>query len=558
MALLLKLASSLLLLSAAAPAAAYDPEAPPTIGAVASESAVCSKVGTQLLKIGGSAADAMVGTVLCVGIVALHHSGIGGGGFMTIRQANGTYETVDFRETAPAAAHEDMFENNTQASLVGGLASGVPGELRGLEYIHNKYGKLPWVQVLQPVIKLARAGFIVTDELAKFMDAQTTPFLTEDPAWAIDFAPQGKRVQKDDIMTRKRYANTLEDIANYGVGVFYTGAMAKATIAAVQARNGIMTMADLANYTIKTGEAVHVQYHGHKLSSCNTPSSGVVALSALNILNGYGPLDNMGPLSTHRLDEAFKFAYGQRVKLGDGDFVAGMENYTANMLSSQTASSIRLRISNSTTHGTDWYDPEGLEVLDTPGTSFIATADTSGLAISLATTVNLIFGSHVMVPETGIVMNNQMNDFGIPGTSDAFGYEASPANFIRPGKRPLSSISPVIAETPDGHLSFSVGAAGGSRIITATVQAIVHLIDQKMSLPDALKQPRLHDQLIPSGVTFEYSFDNRTVDYMRRLHHNVSWVAPGQSSVQGVRQLPNGTFEAAGEPRQVSSGGFAI
>ncbi|PHH71281.1 hypothetical protein CDD82_6606 [Ophiocordyceps australis] len=557
MAPLLRLASSLLFLSAAT-LAAYDPEQPPKIGAVASESAVCSQIGRQLLKIGGNAADAMLGTVLCVGIVAMYHSGIGGGGFMTIRLPNGTYESVDFRETAPAAAFESMFEDNVEASKVGGLASGVPGELRGLDYLHRKYGKLPWVQVFQPIIKLARAGFVVTEELARFMDAQKTPFLTDDPAWAVDFAPQGKRVQKADIMTRKRYANTLEDIANYGVDVFYTGAMAKATVAAVQARNGIMTMADLANYTVKHREAVHVEYRGHKLTSCNTPASGVVALSALNIVSGYEPLDNMGALSTHRLDEAFKFAFGQRVNLGDPDFVAGMDEYTAKMISPQTGASLRSRISNATTHEPDWYDSERLEVPEMAGTSFIATADASGMAIALTTSLNLGFGSRVMVPETGIVMNSQMNDFGIPGSSDAYGYKASAANLVGPGKRPLSSISPVIGETPDGRLSFSVGGAGGSRIITATAQAIVHLIDQQMSMLEALKQPRLHDQLIPSVVTFEDGFDNKTVDFMRRLHHNVSWVAPGQSSVQGVRQLPNGTFEAAGEPRQASSGGFAI
>ncbi|CAM1510700.1 Fc.00g010350.m01.CDS01 [Cosmosporella sp. VM-42] len=512
----------------------------PKLGAVASESSVCSKIGIKLIQSGGNAADALVGTVFCVGVIGMYHSGIGGGGFMLVRSSNGTYEFIDFRETAPAAAFEDMYKNNTQASISGGLASGVPGELRGLEYLHKSYGELPWTHVIAPAIQVARYGFNVTEDLVRYMEmASPNSFLTDDPAWAIGFAPRGHR---------------------QGADAFYTGPIANATITALRAANGTMTLKDLRNYIVAIREPAQISYRGYKLTSTNAPSSGVVALSALNVLSGYENFFGKATtnLSTHRLDEAIRFGYGQRSKLGDPSFVAGLEKYTRQMVSPETGAEIRSKISDLKTENVSYYDPEGLESLDTPGTSHVVGADASGMSISLTTTVNLLFGSQLIVPETGVIMNNEMNDFSIPGESNSFGYIPSPANFVCPGKRPLSSISPIIVETADGKLSLSVGAAGGSRITTTTIQNVINVIDQGLSAPKALAQPRLHDQLMPNQVTFEYAYDNSTVDYMKSLGHNVSWVAPGQSTAQAIRLLPNGTFEAAGEPRQKDSGGFSI
>jgi gamma-glutamyltranspeptidase/glutathione hydrolase len=231
------------------------------------------------------------------------------------------------------------------------------------------------------------------------------------------------------------------------------------------------------------------------------------------------------------------------------------------MLQANTSAEIRSKISDFHTLNVSAYDPKGLESLDTPGTSHIVTADASGMAVSLTTTINLLFGSMIMVPETGVIMNNEMNDFSIPGSSDAFGYVPSPANYIRPGKRPLSSISPTIVEYPNGTLYYVIGAAGGSRIITATIQNLVHVLDGNMTAPEALAQPRLHDQLIPNQVSFElppFGYNNETVAFMKGRGHNMTYMAPGQSAAQGIRRLPNGTFEAAGEPRQLNSGGYAI
>lgn len=533
----------------------------PRLGAVASENAVCSKIGTSLLQAGGNAADALVGTVFCVGVTGMYHSGIGGGGFMLVRGSDGKYEFIDFRETAPAAAFQDMYNNNTDLSLYGGLASGVPGELRGLEYLHRNYGRLSWASVMAPAIKLAREGFEVTEDLVKYMNSVTNgSFLTDDPAWAIDFAPKGYLVRRGETLTRKRYADTLEVIAREGPDAFYTGAIAKATIAALQKANGTMTLDDLRNYTVAIRRPAKIEYRGYKLTSVSAPASGAVALSTLKIVDGYDGFGDPASinLTTHRLDEAMKFAYGQRSKLGDPFFVEGLDEYQDSMLTDETAAEIRSKISDSSTQNVSYYDPEGLESLETPGTSHIVTADHTGLAVSITTTINLLFGSRVIVPETGVIMNNEMNDFSVPGSSNAFGYIPSPENFIRPGKRPLSSISGTIVETPEGKLYFVIGSAGGSRIITATIQNIHHVIDQNFTTAEALAAPRLHDQLVPAQVSFEYAYDNSTVAYMKSLGYNVSWVAPGQSTAQGLRLLPNGTFEAAGEPRQINSGGYAV
>ncbi|KAJ5599864.1 hypothetical protein N7450_000931 [Penicillium hetheringtonii] len=533
-------------------------------GAVASESSICSGHGTKILEQGGNAADALIATEFCVGVIGMYHSGIGGGGFMLVRSPNGTFEYVDFRETAPAAASQDMYKNNTDASLYGGLASGVPGEVRALEYLHTHYGSLPWSTLLKPAIHTARNGFPVTHDLVKYMDSAVgddEDFLSKDPNWALDFAPNGTRLGLGDTITRKRYAATLEAIAKDGADAFYSGPIAENTINALQASNGTMTLDDLRNYTLAIRNTSQIDYRGHTVTSTTAPSSGVVALSILDILGTYSDFfsgENAVNLSTHRLDEAIRFGYGERTELGDPSFVKGVTEYERDMLKKSTIADIRSKISDKHTLNVSAYDPSGLESLDTPGTSHLAAADHTGLAISVVTTINTLFGSRVLVPETGIIMNNEMNDFSIPGSSNSFGYIPSEANYIRPGKRPLSSITPAIVTRSDGSLVLIAGSAGGSRIITATVQNIIHVIDQNLSAAQALAKPRLHDQLVPNQVTFEYPYDNSTVAFMKSLGHNVTWVAPGQSTAQLIRVLPNGTFDAAGEPRQLASAGYSV
>jgi len=548
--------------------APYGLEYPNKLGAVASESDICSTIGIDILRRGGNAADSLVATQFCIGVVGMYHSGIGGGGFMIVRKPgasqNGTegYEFIDFRETAPASATEDMYNGNVNGSLYGGLASGVPGEVRGLEYLHKNYGKLPWVDVVMPAVKVARYGYRVNADLVKYMASATSGvdnFLLNNPTWALDFAPNGTLLQINDTITRKRYADTLETIAVYGPDAFYTGAIARTMIAALDKENGTMTLEDLQNYTIALRKPAQIDYRGYRLTSCSAPSSGGIALSVMKVIEGYHDIGDLSTLnlSTHRLDEAIKFGYGARTSFGDPLYVDGLQEYEDSLLSDAVAKEIRGKISDVQAQNLSYYDPSGIESLETPGTSHVVTADADGMAISLTSTVNLLFGSKLMVPETGIIMNNEMNDFSIPNVTNAFGYVPSPANFVRPGKRPLSSISPVIVELPDGTLYFVVGAAGGSRITTSTIQSLWHVLDRNLTSLEALAQPRLHDQLIPQTTYFEYAYDNSTVAFMKERGHNITYVAPGLSAVQALRRLPNGTFESAGEPRQKNSGGFA-
>lgn len=492
---------------------------------------------------------------------------------MLVRAPNGTYEFIDFRETAPAAAFQDMYNNNTEASLAGGLASGVPGELRGLQHLHDNYGALPWATVLAPAVKVARNGWTVNQDLVNYMNSAiatagqnaTSNFLVDDVEFALDFAPKGRLLKLNETITRKRYANTLETVAKEGPDAFYSGPIAEATIRALQAQNGTMTLEDLKNYTVAIRKPSTITYRDYKLTACSAPSGGEVALATLKFMEGYSGVGDPANinLTTHRLDESMRFAYGMRANLGDPLFLEGIDEYQDEMLSEATAREVRSKISDVKTFNVSYYDPAGLESLETPGTSHVVTADHTGLAITLTTTVNLLFGSQLVVPETGVIMNNEMNDFSIPGTTNAFGYIPSPANFIRPGKRPLSSISPVIVE----HLNatslidafyVAIGAAGGSRIITATIQNLIHILDGNLTTAEALAEPRIHDQLVPAQVAFEYAFDNSTTAFLKSLGANVTWVAPGASTAQGLRRLGNGTFEAAGEPRQKNSGGFVV
>jgi len=275
-----------------------------------------------------------------------------------------------------------------------------------LEYLHHKYGVLPWEVVCNPAVHIARDGFPVTEDLVLYMGYAMSGgnnFLVEDPNWAVDFAPNGTLLKLNDTMTRKRYADTLEMIGRKGARAFYEGPIAKATIAAIQASNGTMTLKDLRNYNVAVRPPVKIDYRGYKLFSCGAPSSGSVALSTLKIIEGYDMSDkSLLNLSTHRLDEAMRFAYGAHNELGDPEFVKGMENFEAEMLKPSTAAEIRAKISDHHTKNVSEYNPKALWSPETHGTSHIVTADASGMSITLTSTINLLFGSQVIVPETGM------------------------------------------------------------------------------------------------------------------------------------------------------------
>jgi len=379
-------------------------------------------------------------------------------------------------------------------------------------------------------------------------------FLTKDPPWMQDFAPNGTRVGAGDIMTRKRYANMLEAIAAQGPDAFYKGPLAKALIKALRKSNGTMTPDDLKDYDVISRTPVEIDYRGFKLHACGAPASGAVVLSVLKILETYPDFGKDVNLTTHRMDEAIRFGYGKRASFGDPDFVHEMASLEATMLDQAFAEDTKAKISDKHTLNISEYDPDGFESLENHGTSHIVTADASGMAISLTTTVNLFFGSRIMVPETGVILNDEMNDFSVPNVSNVFGYYPSPANYVKPRKRSMSSIAPIMAEYANGTLFAVMGASGGSRIITTVIQNALNVLDLGMTVQEAVAQPRLHDQLLPNLVTFEWAYDNNTVESMERRGHNVTW-GPAGSSAQAIR-ITNGLFEAAGEPRQDDSAGL--
>ncbi|CAK5263766.1 unnamed protein product [Mycena citricolor] len=536
-------------------------------GAVVSEVAECSDIGLSMLKKGGTAADAMIATSLCVGTIAAYHSGIGGGGFMIIRSQKKDgpgYEMIDFRETMPAAGNETMYLANATSQLYGGLSAGVPGELRGWEALHKAHGKLPWKSLFEPAIKLALDGYNVNADLAAAVNPTSYPFLVSDPLWAETYAPHGTPLVENQRARRKRYAKTLEKIANHGADAFYTGAIAERTAAAAQQSGGIMTTADLANYTVINRVPANITYRGkYRIFSTVAPSSGSIVLSILKTFEGYnGSAQLTDPAindTTHELIQATRFGYAVRQNFGDPAFTANVTTIEQESLTEQAAELFRSKIDN-ITHPINYYGLTEFTSLEEHGTSHLAVADQYGNAISLTTTVNFFWGSRVMT-EDGIILNDEMDDFSSPGSVNGFGFPASPINFVRPFKRPQSSISSSIVEDLDSReFVMATGSAGGSRIITATLQHLYHHLDQGYDALQCTHASRWHDQL--TGLTyFELpypnlglpGFSNATIANLVARGYNATY-EDSTGSTAHVIVKKDGVFQAANDPRKSAGG----
>lgn len=330
----------------------------------------------------------------------------------------------------------------------------------------------------------------------------------------------------------------------------------------IQKYNGTMTLEDLAEYKAITREALNITYRGFNIYSTGSPTSGAVSLSTLKTVEGYSTTDMN--LTMHRFDEAMRFAYGARKELGDPAFI-DVSTHEGRMLDTRQAATTRSHILDNSTQPVENYASGGKGMTYTTpghGTSHITTADGNGMAVSSTTTINLLFGNLLMVPSTGVILNNEMNDFSIPGARNEFGFEPSPANFIRAGKRPLSSITPIIITVPDGdkseRLFAAVGAAGGSRIISATTQVAWRVVELGEDMGSAVAAARVHDQLMPNTAVLEAGFDAAVAASLANKGHNVTWVPLAASAVQGVRVRPDGRFEAASENRQIASGGLTL
>ena len=538
-------------------------------GAVSCELDVCSNVGVYLLDKGGSAADAAIGVSSCVGAIDMFHSGIGGGGFALVKTRGNEPIMLDYRETAPARAHRDIFVGMpANASIFGGLAVAVPGEVRGWEQLHKLYGRLPWHEILAPAVTITRRGFRVPSQLYDRLLLAEGP-ICEHPALGRIYCPHGRLVQTGELIRLPDLARTYEAIARHGPDVMYAGPIAERMVNAVEAAGGIITMDDLRSYRVLVRMARSITYRNtYRIWATSMPSSGSVVLSALKTMEHFPdiPYDPNDVLHTHRLIEATKYAYGERTRFGDPAFVSNVTEMENRMVSADNAEARFRSINDTYVHPVEEYDPMQLDLVSDHGTSHLNVVDKDGMAIAATTTINGIWGSAVHTPD-GILMNNDMDDFSSPDRSNQFGYVPSHANFIVPGKRPLSSMSPIMVENRHtGALELVVGSSGGSRIITANILTTYAYLSHhgNVSMDDVIARPRWHDQLLPPVTMFEYpgahmpGYDNATVRALTAKGHRATYMTPGLSNAQAIQYTYTGSWHAASEMRQYEARGAAI
>lgn len=523
-------------------------------GAVASENKRCSDVGVEVMKDGGNAVDAAIGAAFCIGVVNMFSSGIGGGGFMTVRipprapNTSSEVYVVDFRETAPAFSNTTMFSGNPLSAKYGGLSVAVPGEIRGFEEAHRRWGSLPWNRLIQPSVDLAKQ-WTVDAELARRIQTYSRPMLEKDD-WRTIFAPNGKPLVEGQTIRRVNYARTLSILASDGPDAFYKGPIADALVRKIQETGGIMTHADLEDYAVKVERALLGTYRDKKVYTSKAPTSGPVLLHMLNLIERFDlAREGRTGLNVHRTVEAQKFGFAARTRIGDPAFALNNSILVAEMPTKEFADLIAVNLTDDRTHSVEYYNPE-FDIVTDHGTSHTSAIDNQGMAVSLTTTVNLVFGSLVLDPETGIILNDEMDDFSTPGFPNKFGLWPSPYNYPEPGKRPLSSIAPTIMEHADGSFYLAVGGSGGSRIFPSIFQVVLNL-DWGLDVSEAIEYGRVHDQLLPAEVEVDDTLPNDLVGFLRDRGHNVTVkpISRVAAVVQAVLQ-EDGVIFAASDSRK--------
>ncbi|TEB06228.1 gamma-glutamyltranspeptidase [Coprinellus micaceus] len=516
-------------------------------GAVASENKICSELGVKVLREGGNAVDATVATTFCIGVVNMFSSGIGGGGFMTVRVPRGGVSevyTIDFRETGPALSNETMYIGRPETSRFGGLSVGVPGELRGLEEAHRRWGSLPWKYLVQPSVDLAK-GWKVDTELAKRITWY--PFMLENSDWSDVFAPEGRFLKEGEVIRRVNLSRTLATIAEDGPDAFYKGPIAGSILEKIQQTGGIMTQSDLDHYKVKVRPALQGTFRGRRVYTSHAPTSGPVLLHMFNLIDRYSMEERNG-LNVHRIVEIMKFGFAARTKICDPEFTNSSKRIDE-IATYEYAERIFGNITDETTHPPEYYKPE-FDIKIDHGTSHTSVVDKSGMAVSLTSTVNYIFGSQVLDPVTGVILNNEMDDFSTPGVPNGFGLFPSPYNYPQAGKRPLSSTVPTIIEHEDGSFYAAVGGSGGSQIFPAVYQTLLNL-DWSLDASQAVEYGRLHDQLYPLVTSADDVYPAHIIEDLRERGHNVTVLDVNR--VAAVVQLvvqQNGTIYAASDSRK--------
>ena len=525
--------------AAALPSAAASPAAVRAEnGMVVSAHRLASEIGVDVLKSGGNAVDAAVAVGYALAVVYPSAGNIGGGGFMTIRLKDGRTSFLDFRERAPLGASKDMYldaDGNVAPgrSTAGYLAVGVPGSVAGFETALTRFGTLPRAALMAPAIRLAREGFALEDgDVALFSGGAKK--LGKDPAAAGIFLKEGKPFAPGDRLVQPDLADSLALISEKGPEAFYKGPIAEKIVKASAAKGGILATADFSGYKVRELAPITCRYRGYEIISSPPPSSGgVILCEILNVLEGY-PLSHLGPGSAetvHYMVEAMRYAYADRnAALGDPDFV---ENPVSTLLDKAYAAKIRAAIAPFRAGKSQEIKPLGLA--ESHETTHYSIVDKDGNAVSVTYTLNGSFGAGVVADGTGILLNNEMDDFtSKPGVANLYGLVQGEANAIAPGKTPLSSMSPTIV-TRDGKLFMVMGSPGGARIITITLEAILNVIDHGMTISEAIDAPRIHHQWLPDKVVMEpFALSRDTQKILAGMGYDVgidpNWTIWGQAA----------------------------
>jgi gamma-glutamyltranspeptidase / glutathione hydrolase len=519
---------------------------------VVSDAPIASRVGSEIMRRGGNAVDAAVATEFALAVVYPEAGNIGGGGFVVIHMADGRNAALDYRETAPLAATRDMYVGPdgkvTDRSLIGPLASGVPGSVAGLTAALARYGTMPLSTVMQPAIRLAEHGFVIDTAMAKtFADYAHT---LAQFGGAGRFVPRGQPLRAGDTLKQPALAKTLRAIARQGRAAFYEGPIAEAWTGELARMGGIITMEDLRRYQPVWRTPIRSTYRGNTLLTMPPASSGGVTMTeTLNILEGFDSLPPFGSTGwAHILGSAFQRAFVDRnAKLGDPAFV----NVPINELTDkQYAARLRATIGSRATPTTSLKAfGEGTH------TTHVSIADARGNAVAVTTTLNELFGSSVYLVSAGFFLNDEMDDFAAqPGTPNMYGLVQGEANAIAPGKRMLSAMSPTIVLDPQGKLLLVAGSRGGPRSITSTTQVILNVLDYRMSLADAMSAPRLHHQALPDTLRVEARGLAPAVnDSLQALGYS-TYVGGTVGRVNALMRVRGG-YEGVPDPR--GSGGAA-
>lgn len=487
-------------------------------GMVVSSHRLASEAGVDVLRKGGNAVDAAIATAYALAVTFPEAGNLGGGGFMLVRMADGRETFVDFRETAPAAATQTMFLDASGnpvplLSTRGYLSAGIPGTVAGLELARREYGTRPRADLLRPAIKLAARGFVLEQGDAEFLAQGEADFRKDAAANAI-FLRDGRPYVAGERLVQKDLARMLRIIARDGEEGFYRGKPARLMVEASRRGAGIFTLADFERYRAVERKPLECGYRGYRVVSAPPPSSGgVVLCESLNLLSGWptDPADFHSAQSVHYMTETLRRAFRDRnLELGDPDFVrADVER----LISPSYADELRRGIDSDRATSSRSLAGPGFAI-EGSSTTHVSVVDAAGNAVSLTYTLNDWFGARVVATGTGILLNDEMDDFSAkPGAPNMYGLVEGENNAIAPGKRPLSSMTPTIV-THEGKLLLVIGTPGGSHIPTAILQTVVNLIDYRMSITEAVDAPRIHAQWMPDVLYYEpnaLSPDTRSV-----------------------------------------------